>query len=62
MRLFHIMIAEKLTACYRLQCGDEFMVKSELRDNSNKRYDGLVYKYSLDGNNYVSKKAEFPQS
>jgi hypothetical protein len=50
-----------LTFC-GLQCGDEFMVKSELRDNSNKRYDGLVYKYSLDGNNYVSEKDEFPQS
>ena len=35
------------------------MVKSELRYNSNKIYDGFVYKYSLDGNNYVLKKADY---
>ena len=59
MRLFHIMVAEKLTACYRLQCGGEFMVKSELRYYNNIIWDGLVYKYSMDGNNYVSKKADY---
>lgn len=56
---FIIMIAEKLTACYRLQCGEEFRVKSELRHYNNKIWDGFVYKYSIDGNNYVSKKADY---